>query len=690
MATANSALRIAELDFDGIRSNLITFLRGQTQFQDYDFDGSGMSVLIDLLAYNTHYMAYYLNMVGNEMFLDTAQMRSSVVSHAKHINYVPGSARGATAIVDLTITPEGSEDTATGTFTLPKYTRFVSEPLDGISYIFSTTSANTAVKSGGSFHYHNLEIRQGEPAIQYYSVNGQTRFNIPSSNVDTDTVTVTVQASPSNTVTNLFTLADDLTEIGPTSEIFFLEENSDVAGQYTISFGDGILGKQVTDDNIIQIRYMDTHGEYANKTNTFISASSIGGYSANVRVTSLSRAAGGRSKETVEEIRKRAPIAYTVQNRAVTKNDYQTLLLEDYPNIDTISVWSGDENDPPVYGKVFISMKPEDGYYISLLEKERIKDEIIANRSVLTVTPEIVDPDYTYMLLNVTVNYSPDLTTLDETELKQLVRQAILDYRESDLQSFNSTFRMSRLQKAIDNAHECIRGSSVRIYLQKRKDIVVGEDKIYSMDFGTPIYRGVIEDKFYTYPEMTVLDTEGTERSIYFEDTPNSLSGIDSIRITASGSEYLTNPTVTITGDGNGATAIARITNGKVSTIEVENRGTDYTTATVEIEGDTGSGATAIAQLEAKNGTLRSFYYKSTGEKVVVNSDVGSIDYVKGRVIINSLNPLEVAVNDRYSANVATFNAVPYDDVIPPQRNRILDIDTGDSGSIFIKMVPEI
>lgn len=690
MAIANSALRISELDFNSIKNNLKTFLQSQSEFVDYDFEGSGMSVLLDVLAYNTHYQAFYLNMVANEMFNDSAQLRASIISHAKHVNYVPGSMTGASAVVHLKVTPEGSEDLTATTLTLPKFTKFYSAPIDGVSYVFSTTNANTATKVSGSFNYNNLIIRQGEPVIQQYAAAGQPRFTIPSANVDIDTIAVTVQESSSNTVTYTYTLADDLTEITNESKVYFIEENSDVAGNYTIEFGDGVLGKRLSNDNIVIVRYIDTHGEYGNKANVFSIATSVGGYSNNVRVTSVSAAAGGSAKESIEEIRTRAPIAYTAQNRAVTKNDYESLLLRDYPNIDALSVWSGDENDPPIYGKVFISMKPVDNYEISLLEKERIKDDIIATRSVLTVTPEIIDPDYTYILVNAAVNYDPALTTLDETELKQLIRSAILEYKQEELQSFNSTFRMSKLQKAIDNAHESIIGSSVRLVVQKRAELTLNEDKIYKLSYDIPLYRGVVEDKFYTYPDVTVLDNDGVSRQVYIEDTPNSLTGIDSIGILNSGSGYQTPPTVTITGDGTGATATAKIVNGRVTSITVTNRGIDYTTAVIAITSDSGSGATAAASLQAKNGTLRSYYYKTNGEKVIVNSNIGSIDYIKGEITILSIEPTAVTENDRYTTNYLTFNAVPYNNLITPVRNRILDIDEEDSASIAITLIPEV
>ena len=689
MAQADNALRISELDFESIRNNLKNFLKNQSEFTDYDFEGSGMSVLLDILAYNTHYMGYYLNMVGNEAFLDTAQLRASVLSHAKHTNYLPSSMKSSSTTVNIVVTPEGLEDTTASQLTLPKYTRFVSEPIAGVNYIFSTINSNNAVKTGNTFTFNNVTLKQGEPVTQNYLASGNRRFNIPSANVDTDTVTVTVQVSTSNVAASTWKLAEDLTEITANSEIFFIEENSDANGNYTIQFGDGVIGKALSNDNIIIVRYLNTSGDAANKVNNFTSIESIGTYSSNIIVQSVSAAAGGSAKESIEQIKFRAPISYTAQNRAVTKSDYETILIKDYPNIDAVSVWGGDEEIDPVYGKIFISLKPKENYEITLIEKQRIIDEVVANRSILTVIPEIVDPDYSYVLVNATVNYNAEVTSLDESEIQQLVRQAIVDYKDANLKTFDSTFRLSALQKAIDNAHPSILGSSVKVTVQKRLDLSLNTATNYEANFNMPLYRGFLDDKFNIFPSINITDLEGIPRSVYIEDTPGSLTGVDSISVLTPGLNYSSEPTVTITGDGNGASARATIVNGKISGIEVTNRGTDYTIANAIVTGGNGSGATVKVNLQARNGILRTFYYKTNGEKVVVNSQIGTIDYVTGFVSINLLDPDGLANNDRYDNKVLTLNATPSESLIRPLRNRILDIDETDSGSISIVMVPE-
>ena len=564
------------------------------------------------------------------------------------------------------------------------------EPINGTAYTFCTITANNASKSGGSFTFSNVQLKQGQPITQNYLAGGNRRFTIPSANVDTDTITVTVQTSASNSDTKTWTLATDLTEIGANSQVFFIEENSDANGSYTLQFGDGYLGKQLSNDNIIIVSYIDTAGEYANKVNNFTAIESIGGYSSSITVNSKSAAAGGSGKETVEQIKYRAPIHYTAQNRAVTKSDYEILLAKDYPNVDAISVWGGEEEDSPIYGKIFISLKPKENYEITLDEKDRIKNEIISNRSILTVIPEIVDPDYTYLSVTADVNYNPVLTSLSEADIQSLVRQAIIDYKDNNLKTFNSTFRFSQLEKAIDSAHPSILGSSVTVYAQKRIELDFTKPTNYQSYFNMPLYRGLLDDKFFTYPGLNTTDLEGNPREVFIEDTPGAITGVDSISVLTAGQNYTTVPTVTITGDGNGATAKAIIVNGKVKEIQVLDRGSDYTIATVTITGGNGSGATGKVNLQARNGILRSFYYKSNGEKVVVNPNLGTIDYTTGYISLVLLNATSLVSNDRYDALTLTLNAVPRDGIIRPLRNRILDIDEADSSSIVVNMIPEV
>ena len=686
-------LRITELDFNTIKNNLKTFLRSQSEFTDFDFEGSGMDVLLNILAVNTHYNAFYHNMVANEMFLDTAQLRASVLSWAKALNYLPSSKKSATTLVNIKVTPTISEDNLAQTLTLSQYTNLLSEPLDGQSYNFMVMAANTTTKTAnGTFEFNNVQIKQGELQSFLFTAdtsNPKRRFTLPSANTDTDTITVTVQESLSNTTTTAYMPADDITTIQANSSVYFIEENSDANGSYTIYFGDGVIGKNLSNGNLVLVKYVDTQSTFANKANGFSVIQPINGYSGNVSVTSLGLASGGSQKETVNEIRKRAPIQYGVQNRAVTTNDYQALILKDYPYVDSVSVWSGQDNNPPVYGKVFISLKPKDNFQISLLDKTTIKNEILSKRSVLTIIPEIVDPDYTYILFNSTVYYSSSLVTLSEDQLKSIVNAAIQDYTTNNLNTFNSTLRFSAVISNILGADSSITGNALKITLQKRIVPTLNFNSNYTMYFNTAIKKGSIGEKVYSYPEVSVLDSNGISRNVVFEETPFSDTGIASVSVVNPGSGYTSLPTITILGDGTGAQASAVIVNGKLTSINVTTPGTNYNQATVTITGGNGSGATAVVNLSQNAGTLRTYYYKPTGEKVIVDSSAGTIDYSNGIINIDNFNPTGIIPNSRYSNDTVTFNITPQNQIISPTRNLILAFDANDGSSVQIQMISE-
>lgn len=677
--------RISELDFNSIRQNLKDYLKSQSEFSDYDFDGSGISVLLDILAYNTHYMGYYLNMVGNEMFLDTAQIRNSVLSLAKLTNYVPRSRSGAVATVNVVVTPPAGD--AESALVLPQFTKFISEAIDGVNYVFSTTESYITSKDSGKFTFNNVEIKQGETANLYYAVaSGNRKFTLPSANVDTSTITVSVQESSSNTYVTKYTKAEDLTEVTANSTVYFVEESAD--DSYTIYFGDNVLGKQPNDGNIIIIKYLDTQGLAANKLNVFTNITTIGGYS-NVAVTSVSPATAGAERETINEIRYRAPINYTAQNRAVTKKDYETLLKKDYPNITAISVWSGDENEPPVYGKVYISLKPVSNYEITTIEKERIVNDIISNRGMLTVFPEIVDPNYTYLLFKIRVNWDAEGTDLNEAQIKSLVRTTVEDYVDENLSTFDSVYRNSVLHNYIDDAHQSILSSDVTTFLQKRVTLVPNSTQNYIINFSTSLHRGGLVEGLYTYPGVRTYDASRIEREVFFEEVPDSFTGIDSIKIVNPGTNYTSIPTVSIVGDGQGATAEAVIVNGRLDAINIITKGRNYTRAAVAITGGGGVGGTAVARLGYRNGTLRSYYFKQNGEKVIVNEDAGTIDYDTGRIRLSSLFVVSVAENQLYEQDILTINIKPNTDIVKQARNGIIDVDLADTTAIQIEIDPE-
>lgn len=685
--TANSNFRIAELDPSQIKTNLKEFLRSQDEFTDFDFEGSGMNIILDLLSFNTHYLAFYINMMASESFFDSAQLRETIVSHAKHVGYIPNSMKGARTFANIKVTPSSSEDTSASELTLPRWTKFISQALDGRNYLFINPTSNTVIKVDGSFNFSNVQLKQGTMITRTFLVNSDNEkreYFIPSANVDIDEVYVSVQASTTNTDIEVYNIFDDLTELKANTPVFFLEENNMANNFYKVYFGDDYLGKRPSDGNVITITYLDTAGPFANGANSFLVVDSINGYDDNVIVTSFSPAYGGSNRETIEQIRHRAPKYYTSQNRAVTSNDYEIILIKEYPNIQSVSVWGGEEEDPPVYGKVFIALKPKNNYYITNLEKENIIDTIISTKSVMTVIPEIVDPNYTWLLFAIKIYYDHIKTNIDESAMKTLARNSIINYINDNLQKFDSKFRISKFENNIESAHNAFQGVTCDVTMQKRVEPVYGVSKTYEIDFDYALKK----DTFSTFPAIKVYDSKRTIRDCYIEEVPYSYTGIDTINVLASGTGY-EDAIVTITGDGVGATASAIIKNKKIDSIVIGERGTNYTKAEVTITSNTGYGATAQVNLQYNTGNLRLYYFKSNGEKVFINSNIGTIDYFNGSVIIENLNIQSIASNDIYNEDVWTINIQPKESDINTIKRNILDVDINDNRSIQITMVSE-
>jgi hypothetical protein len=691
MATSNNTLKVADLDFLSIRNNLKDYLRSQSTFQDYDFEGSGMSVLLDILAYNTYYNAFYLNMAANESFLDTAQIRNNILSHAKLVNYVPMSKQGATAKINVIVTPGPSEDQDATYITLDKWTNFIGADINQVNFPFVALHSNVAYKTGGSFTFTNVSIKQGEVVTRQFPVtaNSGTRFQIPSGNVDTSTLIVSVQESASNTQTTIYTLADNFIELRSNSTVYFVEEDHDL--KYTIYFGDNYIGKRPANGNIVQVTYLDTVGAKSNNITKFSATDGdgISGFKTNVRITLVEASTNGTEKETDDQIKFRAPNYYTTQNRAVTKSDYEALITKDYPFIEAVSVWGGEENIPPIYGKVFVSLKTKGYFTLTNLEKEEIKDNLIKNRNVLTVEPEIIDPEYVFVIVRGKIRYNPNLTTRTRGQLETIIKEAIFNYATTELYTFKSTFKLSKLQSYIEQSEPSITSSDIDVFLQRRQKIEIGDRNTYNISFNTPLRKGDYNFKLYSYPTMSVRDTANILRSVYVEEVPESYTGIDSIEIQSPGINYTTGTVVTITGDGTGAEVAATIVNGRIAKVEITNPGINYTRAFVTVTDESGFGAILNAKLRSTVGTLRTYYYKTNGEKIIVNDSAGTIDYATGKITLDSINVVSMPSNDFYDQDVLTVNVIPEQGVIEPLRNRILAIDTNNIQAIQLELIPE-
>ena len=677
---ADNRLQVAELDFDTIKTNLKSYLKQQTEFQDYDFEGSGLNVLINLLAYNTHYNAYYLNMVANESFLDTALLRDSVVSHAKTLGYVPYSKTAATAVIDLTVE---TNSTTIDTVTIPKGFVFISSPIDNQSYNFVVMGDTTVTKSGTKYFFEGLEIKEGEFVSYSFTQNDgenpKAIFEIPDSNVDTNTISVSVRPSSSNSQISIFNKATDILDVTNSSEVYFIQESK--GGKYKIYFGDNVIGKKINDGAIINLTYLSTNGSAANKSSSFTVGAPISGYT-DITITTLSAAAGGKSRETVNEIKYNAVTQFATQNRLVTFKDYESYIIKNYPSLDSISVWGGEEETPPVYGKVYISIKPKTDYYISEAEKQRILNDIIKPKSIVSVQTEFKDPEFLYLLINNYIQYDPKKTTVSADGIKNNIRNAIISYRNSKLNKFGAKFILSKMQDSIDATNlNSIIGSETIVRLQKRFLPILNQSKNYTINFNAPLHRGTITNKL-TSTSFNVLDVNGIEINVIFDEVPQSFSGITSIGVTDAGTGYITAPTVTITGDGTGATAEAVIVNGRIQNINITNRGTDYTRAIVTITGGDGYGAKAVAIVDGRVGTLRTIYYDSAAQRQIVNANVGEIDYDSGIINIFDINMLSVLSSDGYIR--LSFESEK--GIVETIRNTIITIDETDPTSITIDL----
>ena len=508
MADNASKLAVSDLDFDNIKTNLKQFLGDQNEFADYNFDASAMSVLLDLLAYNTHYNAFYLNMIANEMFLDTASIRSSVVSRAKHLGYTPVSMKGAKAYVDLTINPADTP----ATIVVAKNTQF-SAAVGGVSYIFCTSnSATVNVNSNGIYTSANVELTQGIPLTHKYTANTtdpDQKFLLPNPNTDTSTLTVKIQTSATNSNLHTYTAANDTTTVNSTANVYFLEEDEE--GRFDVTFGDGIIGRALVTGNIIVLSSLVADGDAPNGAKTFSPVSGVGGYS-NVVVTTLNSAIGGAERDSIETIKFNAPKNYQAQNRAVTINDYKRLLERDYPAAESVIAWGGEEHDPPVYGKVYLAIKPQTGLSLSSSTKSYIADSVLGGRNIVSITPEVVDPDYMYITITSTVSYDSTRTTESAEQIKNSISNTVYQYGVNNLGLFANQFRYSPLIQQIDQTETSIESSLTSVKLRREITPILGSSTSYTLKFSNEIKHDSNTDISVSSTRFSHNDDNGTLR----------------------------------------------------------------------------------------------------------------------------------------------------------------------------------
>ena len=509
---ASNKLEVSELDFDSIKSNLKTFLQNQSEFQDYDFEGSGFAVLLDVLAYNTHYLGFNANMLANEMYLDSADIRKNIVSLAKMLGYTPTSPKSPTASINILL-----NNASGASVTMAKGTTFTTS-VDGTSYQFVTNAAHTITPSSGVYQFSNIPVYEGTLVTFKYTVDStdvDQRFIIPSVTADTSTLKVQVQNSVSDTTTTSWTQASGFTSLNDTSKVYFLQEGED--GKFETYFGDGIIGQSLLDGNIVILEYVVSNKAEANGASTFTLSGSVGGFT-NVTITTDSSAQGGAEAQTKESIRYNAPLQYARQDRAVTTSDYETLVQELYPNAQSVSAWGGEDDETPIYGVVKIAIKAASGSTLTDATKESIVSQL-RKYNVASVRPIIIDPETTSIILNSNIKYDEKATTKNTNTLKSEITTAISNYNTGTLQQFDGVFRHSKITGLIDDVDNSILSNVTSLLVRKTFTPTISSSTRYDIYFRNGIFNPHAGHKSAT---GGVVTTSGfkvpNDEKIYFLD----------------------------------------------------------------------------------------------------------------------------------------------------------------------------
>ena len=518
MATTNKRIVTTELDFEQIKANFKNYLRGQEKFSDYDFEGSALSILLDTLAYNTHYNALYDNLVVNESFLDSASKRASVVSKAKELGYVPRSSKCSTAIVDMIV----SSSTGT-TLVIPKNTPFTTQ-VNGVTYTFYTQDNVISERTLNQYVFRNMILKEGTILNYRFVVAGnRASYVIPNTGVDTTTLRVNVQDTVQSSASQTYINSNTILSVDGNSLIYFLTENE--KGQHVIEFGDGIIGKALEPGNVVDITYMISSGIGPNNAKSFAySGPSLG---SSVYVNTTSPAFGGSGLEEIDSIKWNAPRSFAAQNRCVTLDDYKAIIYSLYSNARAINIWGGEQHDPPSYGDVYISVIPNSGELLTSSEKSYILNNILDPRKVVTVHPKFIDPDYIKVMVDTTYYYNPTQTTQNVNSLTTLVYNSILQYDADNLRTFGGILRYSALSRQIDNTDDSIKNSITTIKLLKTVTPYLNKVNTYKINIGNPIYNSGVPENSVLSSGIYILGRLSTKIQ-YLEDlpTPNTTTGV--------------------------------------------------------------------------------------------------------------------------------------------------------------------
>ncbi len=491
-------LNVTELDFDQIKDNLKNYLKQQTEFNDYNFEGSGLSTLLDVLAYNTHYNAVAAHYSLNEAFLDSAQIRGNVVTRAKLLGYVPRSVLAPRASITLTVDNSAGPSFPT-TLTLPRGTKLTTT-VQGETYQYVVVNSQTVTGTATQqFVFEDVAIAEGTYKSLLYRVDNDIesqKFQITDTDVDTSTLRVRVQENEEALTYDVYSRFESLLNVDAASQIHYVQENTN--GKYEVYFGDGVVGKKPINNNIVTLDYIYTHGDESNGASTFNISSTLGGLvNANYTVTTVTPSAGGSDRESIESIRFNAPLTFTAQNRAVTSDDYRAIILKSFANVSSISTWGGEDNDPVDFGKVYVAVKPLTAATLTPAEKLTIKDTVLKGKNIVSITPEIVDPNFTNLELDVFFKYNPNLTDRTNVELQGVVRDTISDYNFNNLNKFDGVFRYSQILKAIDSADRSILNSTIRPYMFQTISAKTTRDlNNFNLTYASGIFESGSEKEF--------------------------------------------------------------------------------------------------------------------------------------------------------------------------------------------------
>ena len=555
---ASNKLEVSDFDFDNIKANLKTFLRSQSEFQDYDFEGSGFSILLDTLAYNTHYLGFNANMLANEMYLDSADIRKNIVSLAKMLGYTPSSVRAPEASIDILV-----GDGTGSSITMTKGTAFTTT-VDGTTFQFINNADIVTTPVNGVYRFSDVKIYEGTLVTFRYTVDTtdtDQKFIIPSSLADTSTLVVKVQTSSNDTTTNTYTLATGLATVQSTSKVYFLQEIED--GKFEIYFGDGVIGSALTNGNIIILEYIVTNVEAANGASTFTASTTISGFS-NLTITTNSNAQGGTAAESKESVRFNAPLQYSAQNRAVTTSDYESLVQSLYPNALSVSAWGGEDDETPIYGTVVIAIKAASGSTLTTATKQSIVTQL-KKYNVASVRPVIVDPETTFILITSNVKYDEKLTTKTATTLKSDITSVLSNFNDNTLQKFDGVFRYSKVTSLIDDTDTSIISNITTIKIRKEFTPTLNSSTRYDIYFRNALYNPVSGYNSVNggILESTGFKISGDTTNVFFLDDDGA-GNIRRFRLVGSVRTYANNTQGTI----NYTTGQITITSLSVSSIE--------------------------------------------------------------------------------------------------------------------------